>query len=69
MEALSSLPSPESSQSILVTCLAPGRCTPGAGRALVALVLGRLLAGIAGYADYLVAGRGRVLPPLESNPP
>ncbi|HEY3046701.1 MAG TPA: hypothetical protein VGJ72_04440 [Polaromonas sp.] len=31
--------------------------------------LGRLLVGVAGYADYLVAGRGRVLAPLESNPP
>ena len=34
-----------------------------------ALALGRLRAGVAGYADYLVAGRGRVLSPLESNPP
>ena len=31
--------------------------------------LGRLLAGVTAYAEYLVAGRGRVLPPLESNPP
>lgn len=37
--------------------------------AVAVLALGRLLAGVAGYAEYLVAGRGRVLAPLESNPP
>jgi hypothetical protein len=29
----------------------------------------RLLAGLAGFGDYLVAGRGRVLRGLESNAP
>ena len=31
--------------------------------------LGRLGQGLAGLAEFLVAGRGRVLPRLESNPP
>lgn len=35
-----------------------------AGRAL-----GRLVLGLAGYGQYLVAGRGRVLTDLEANPP
>lgn len=35
-----------------------------AGRAL-----GQLVMGLAGYGDYLVAGRGRVLPKLEANQP
>jgi hypothetical protein len=35
-----------------------------AGRAL-----GQLLMGLAGYGDYLAAGRGRVLPELETNQP
>lgn len=35
-----------------------------AGRAL-----GRLVVGLAGYGDYLAAGRGRVLPKLEANQP
>lgn len=47
-------------QPLRELCLALGVAT---------LALGRLLLGIAGYAEYLVAGRGRVLPPLESNPP
>ena len=34
-----------------------------------ALALGRLLRGLLGYADHLVAGRGRVLSRWESNPP
>lgn len=29
----------------------------------------RLLRGLFGYSEYLVAGRGRVLTPYESNPP
>jgi hypothetical protein len=29
----------------------------------------RLLRGVFGYSEYLVAGRGRVLTPYESNPP
>ncbi len=29
----------------------------------------RLLRGLFGYSEYLVAGRGRVLTPFESNPP
>lgn len=33
------------------------------------LALGRLLRGLAGYGEYLVAGRGRVLSRFESNPP
>jgi hypothetical protein len=41
----------------------------GHGLALVARALGRLLGGIAGYADVLAAGRGRVLRGLESNAP
>ncbi len=41
------------------------------GQALwhVALALGHLVAGVAGLGEFLVAGRGRVLPQLESNPP
>lgn len=35
-----------------------------AGSALVRLVM-----GLAGYGEYLIAGRGRVMPKLESNPP
>lgn len=33
------------------------------------LAFGRLLRGLFGYSEYLVAGRGRVLTPFESNPP
>lgn len=33
------------------------------------LAFGRLLRGLFGYSEYLVAGRGRVLGPFESNPP
>ncbi len=41
------------------------------GQALwqVALALSHLVAGVAGLGEFLVAGRGRVLPRLESNPP
>jgi Protein of unknown function (DUF2917) len=41
------------------------------GRALwlVALALGHLVTGVAGLSEFLVAGRGRVLPRLESNSP
>jgi len=35
----------------------------------VALALGRLARGVLGYGEFLVAGRGRVLSPFESNPP
>ena len=35
----------------------------------VAQALGHLAAGVAGLGEFLVAGRGRVLPRLESNPP
>lgn len=35
-----------------------------AGRAL-----GRLVMGLAGYGEYLAAGRGRVMPSLEANQP
>ena len=35
----------------------------------VARALGHLAAGVAGLGEFLVAGRGRVLPRLESNPP
>lgn len=31
--------------------------------------LGRLITGLAGYGEYLVAGRGRVMPKLEANQP
>lgn len=34
-----------------------------------AWALGRLLRGVAGYGEFLVAGRGRVLSRFESNPP
>lgn len=41
------------------------------GRALLmaASALGRLALGLAGYAEFLVAGRGRVLSKCEANPP
>ena len=35
----------------------------------VALAFGRLLRGVLGYGEFLVAGRGRVLSRFESNPP
>jgi hypothetical protein len=35
----------------------------------VAVAFGRLLRGVLGYGEYLVAGRGRVLSRFESNPP
>ncbi len=41
----------------------------GHGLALVARALGRLVAGLAGYANVFAAGRGRVLGGLESNAP
>ncbi|MDZ7921293.1 DUF2917 domain-containing protein [Rhodoferax sp.] len=41
----------------------------GHGLALVARALWRLLGGLAGYSDFLTAGRGRVLRGLESNAP
>lgn len=41
----------------------------GHGLALVARALGRLVAGLAGYANVFAAGRGRVLCGLESNSP
>jgi len=33
------------------------------------LAFGRLLRGVLGYTEFLVAGRGRVLSRFESNPP
>jgi len=33
------------------------------------LAFARLLRGLFGYSEFLVAGRGRVLTPFESNPP
>lgn len=33
------------------------------------LAFARLVRGLFGYSEYLVAGRGRVLTPYESNPP
>lgn len=33
------------------------------------LAFARLVRGLFGYSEYLVAGRGRVLTPFESNPP
>jgi len=44
-------------------------CDIGHGMALVARAMWRLVAGLAGYAEYLTAGRGRVLRGLESNAP
>jgi hypothetical protein len=41
----------------------------GRGLALVARASARLLSGLAGYGDFLLAGRGRVLRGLESNAP
>ncbi len=41
----------------------------GQGLALVARSLGRLLGGLAGYTEYLVAGRGKVQTCMESNRP
>ncbi|MDH4449429.1 MAG: hypothetical protein QE265_02400 [Rhodoferax sp.] len=41
----------------------------GQGLALVARAMWRLVAGLAGYAEYLTAGRGRVLQRWESNAP
>ena len=50
------------------TVLLPGReFAHAAGHALVAL--GRLAWGLASYAEFLVAGRGRVLGRFESNAP
>ena len=36
---------------------------------MAAQALGRLIWGVAGLSEYLTAGRGRVLPCMESNPP
>lgn len=41
----------------------------GQGLGLVARALGRLIAGLASYANVMTAGRGRVLRGLESNAP
>jgi len=41
----------------------------GHGLGQVALACMRLLRGLASYSKFLVAGRGRVQGPLESNPP
>ena len=41
----------------------------GQGLGLVVRALGRLVAGVANYANVLTAGRGRVLQGLESNAP
>lgn len=40
-----------------------------AAMAHATLAFGRLLRGLFGYAEFLVAGRGRVLSRFESNPP
>lgn len=40
-----------------------------AAMAQATLAFGRLLRGLLGYAEFLVAGRGRVLSRFESNPP
>lgn len=69
MEALSRWPSPQSSLLTLPAALRQPLRQLGQALMLSARALGRLLAGIAAHADYLVAGRGRVLSPLESNPP
>ncbi len=41
----------------------------GHGLALVARAFGRLVVGLGGYAEFLVAGRGKVQTCLESNRP
>lgn len=41
----------------------------GVALLMAAHALGRLAWGIAGFGEFLVAGRGRVMPRLESNPP
>ena len=41
----------------------------GVALVMAAHALGRLAWGIAGYGEFLVAGRGRVMQRLESNPP
>ncbi len=41
----------------------------GQGMTLVAHAMARLLTGLAGYAEFLTAGRGKVLRGLESNAP
>jgi hypothetical protein len=41
----------------------------GIALALAGGALGRLVSGLLGYGEFLVAGRGRVLPCFESNPP
>jgi hypothetical protein len=41
----------------------------GAALGLAAQALGRLAWGVAGLSEFLVAGRGRVQPCMESNPP
>lgn len=39
------------------------------GLAMAGSALVRLVIGLAGYGEYLVAGRGRVMSELEANPP
>ena len=48
-----------------------GLALKSAARALkmAAQALGRLVCGIAGLGEFLTAGRGRVQPWMESNPP
>ena len=41
----------------------------GLALTMAAQALGRLVWGIAGLSEFLTAGRGRVLPCMESNPP
>ena len=41
----------------------------GAALRLAAQAFGRLVCGVAGLSEFLVAGRGRVQPCMESNPP
>jgi hypothetical protein len=41
----------------------------GQGLSITARAMVRLSMGLAGYREFLVAGRGRVLPKLESNAP
>ncbi|SFB90638.1 hypothetical protein SAMN05216344_10585 [Polaromonas sp. OV174] len=76
MQALGRWPSPQSPFSALplhatrwLAALRPALRRLGQALTLAVRTLGRWLVVIAGHADYLVAGRGRVLSPLESNPP
>ncbi len=60
---------PASTRSRMQTALGDPLRELGLALWLVAQALGHLAEGVAGLSEFLVAGRGRVLPRLESNPP